>query len=464
MAQTITKKPGEDILIVDAVVIPPPDETPPPAGTVDIVAGTTTTLAPGTPATVVKDSQSTPAKAIFNFGIPQGIQGNPGSPGSGTGTVTAGRGVFDVMNFGAKGDGSTDDSPAFNAAYQAARQVNGRVIFPYPNNFYRLNSPVNIVPDASGQVWVDLMGMGGKAGMIQYFGPSGTCAFKIRGMKASSIEGLHVDLAGNTANRQAFDLETISGMRSITGNTFRNCFIRLGGGQDAIGIRTGFGPDHGDISLLNFENISIYGTAEHQNVQPVVVTPGQYGFQNLGENTLQIQIIGGIAAGCDRAYTNITRDGSDRGNGAVSFFGFDGSHNNEDFVFSWEQTYTIIGGRYELGNRFIRITDNGAFSHVSVYNATVHEYAGINGNLIEIGGESSVELRNSTFAKVGGGKYSSPITITKNNAYGALAVSGCSFTSDVIYTKPGQSNFDISLRGNIKMGASWRSVGLFANQ
>lgn len=53
---------------------------PGPQGTVEI--GTTTTLAPETPATV--SNTGTPGAAILNFGIPQGKQGEPGPTGIST--------------------------------------------------------------------------------------------------------------------------------------------------------------------------------------------------------------------------------------------------------------------------------------------------------------------------------------------------------------------------------------------
>lgn len=397
---------------------------------------------------------------------PQGIQGIQGPagicpvcpPSTGTGSVL--RGVYFVENYGAVGNGSNDDTNAFQAAINAANQANGLVSWAPAPVYWNIKNTLNIIPlTGRNQVWMDIAGFGSLQQM-NYTGPGGRPVFKIIGLKNSSIENVKIGIAAGITGVQIFDIVTTSAANSSTGVTFRNFYLSLGNGQDNIGVRTGF-QSPGDISNYNFENVSIYGTGQFNTAS---VTSGQYGYQNLGSNTLSMAWQGGFVAGCDRAYSNITRDGLVRGNGACLFSGFGGSHNNEDFVFAWEQTYTIEGGRFEHGNRFIRVTANGAFSHVTAKNVTVHQYSGVNGNLIEIAGQCSMVVENSTLANVEGTKYSNPINISSGGSYGVLRVEGCSFTSDVVYTKTGNSQFDIHVEGNVKLRDKWQSSGLFANE
>ncbi len=402
---------------------------------------------------------------VWNSPPLQGPQGNCTGCPSGGGSQT--KNVFDVTlgPFNVKGDGVNNDGPGLQAAINTAKvsNVSGVILIPPPTNFYRVNGPLFIHPDASNQVWMDIVMLGGKAGAMQYFGPTGTALFNILGLKQSRIEGVNADLAGGIAGRQIIDVRTTPTVNSSTGVTLNSCFFRLGTGQDNIGVRTGF-QSVGDISNYTFKDVAIYGAAEADNTSDgIQATPGQYGYQNLGTNTLSMQWVNGFVAGVDRIYTNIDRGRTTRGNGACYFDGLGGSHNNIDFEFTWEQTYQIENGRFEVGNKFILVTNNGAFSHVSVTNTTVHEYKGINGVLIEVQGQSSLRVENSTFANVGGTKYSSPILISSSGTFGTLYVQGCSFTSDVVFTKPGTSQFGIQVKDNVKLRDKWQSIGMMPN-
>jgi hypothetical protein len=406
---------------------------------------------------------------------PQGIQGIQGPIGNCTGCPSGAggspaRNVFDVLAgpWNVKGDGIQDDSPGIQACINSAKLsgTNGEVNFPSPVSFYRLNSQINIIPDASGQVWMDMIGRGGRSPMFKYFGPNNSSVFYIMGMKYSNIESINVSIEAGRTGVKIFNIQTTPSVNSSTGNTIQSCYLHLGNGTDNIGVKTGGENNfNGDISNWIFKNVGIYGAAEQDNSGPIDATPGQYAYLNLGTNTLSMMWDGGFVAGCDRAYSNIDRLNRNlRGNGSVKFNGFGGSHNNIDFEFSWEQAYLIENGRWEAGNMFMVVTGSGAMSHVTVTTLAVHDYNGVNGILIDIQGQCSLTVTNCQFADTEGVAYASPIKISSGSKYGVLNVTGSSFTSNVIYTKPGGAMFGITLKDNIKLGTGFQSIGLFANQ
>lgn len=389
-----------------------------------------------------------------------GPMGPQGPAGSGSGSQT--RNTFDVTAYGANPNDNVSDLSAFQAATDAARGTAGTVIIPSPGSgTYYLDGTWNIIPDASNQIWIDVKMLGGSAGKIRYRGPSNSAVVKIIGLKGAVFEGLNIAIEDGRDNVQIFDIVTPDPARGSTSFvTFNNFYLNLGSGVNNVGIRTGAGSHHGDISNYNFQNMIVFGGGRAGT--PNVAIPGQYAFQNLGMNTLSMSWWGGFVAYCDRAYSNISSDGNARGNGATFFNDLGCSQNNEDFVFAFEQTYKISGGRFEASNRFARITGNGATSHLLIESATIHDHRGVNGNIIQIDGQATVTIIGTMIANTPGNKYSQPITIA-GNKWGAVSVRNCSFTSDVIVNKV-NPNADVELRGNVKLGAGFQSIGMFGNQ
>ena len=477
-AQTITKKKGIDIVIVDELTVPTDsvpcackDGEPGPQGPKgdkgdpgqSIIGPKGDNGDTGLKGdTGLTGPKGDPGQSIVGpAGVqgPQGIQGIQGPAGvcpicppTSGGTTTA-RGQFDVYQYGAKGDGVTDDRAAFQAAYEAARAVRGTLIIPPAVNYYKIGGTINIVPDASNQVWVDIKAKG-KGGEIRYSGPSGTPVFKVIGLKGALWEGLNVAIESGRDNCQIFDIQTTVGANSSSFNTFKTFYLNLGNGVNNIGIRTG-GVDGGandgkDISNYNFENLTVFGNR----------VAGQYAFQNLGMNTLSMAWYGGFVAFCDRAYSNISADGSRRGNGAVAFYGMGGSHNNLDFYFAFEQSYIISGGRWEVGNKFLKTSD-GAYASVLVEGLVIHDYT--SENVIEAANATSLTLKGIQISKTFGGVYNSCILLSANGRNGVLNMQNCALSSNVLYTKTGNTLWDITALGISKLDGVWSS-GFFNNE
>ena len=386
---------------------------------------------------------------------PQGPKGDTGETGpmgpAGTGGTR--RGEYDVYAYGAKGDGATDDTNAFQAAIDAARNGKGTLVIPPASSSFKITRTLNVVPDASNQVWMDIQAKG-RAGEIRYYGPSGTPVFKVIGLKGAKWEGLNVAISGGQTDCQIFDIQTTVAANSSSFNTFKTFYLNLGNGTNNIGVRTGAvdgGANDGkDISNYNFENLIVFGNRAN----------GQYAFQNLGMNTLSMAWYGGFVAFCDRVYSNISSDGTKRGNGAVAFYGLGGSHNKLDFYFAFEQSYIISGGRWEVGDKFLKTSD-GAYASVLVEGLVIHDYT--QENVIEASNATSLTLKGVQISKTFGGVYNSCILLSANGRNGVLNMQNCALSSNTLYTKTGTTLWDITALGISKLDGVW-SNGFYPNE
>ena len=63
---------------------------------------------------------------------------------AGTALTADSMGVFSVLDFGAKGDGVTDDTAAIQAAITAATAAYGQVVFPAVESGYKVTSPIEV--------------------------------------------------------------------------------------------------------------------------------------------------------------------------------------------------------------------------------------------------------------------------------------------------------------------------------
>lgn len=407
--------------------------------------GTTTTLPAGSPATVT-DSDPT-ANLTLNFGVPQGPEGPPSSGGGGTQT----RNVFDVTlpPYGAIAGDNIDDLPVFQRAANDARSAAGLLRIPSPGNGtnYIWNGTLQIVPDASNQNWIDIEMLGGRAGGIKYTGPSNAPVVKIVGLKGGIFTGLNIAIESGRTNVQIFDIVTPSSAQGSTSFvTFNNFYLNLGNGTDNIGIRTGAGSHPGDISNYEFNNISVFGGGGLSGAS----IAGQYAFQNLGTNTLSMSWKGGFVAFCDRAYTNISRDRTSRGNASVSFYGLGGAHNNIDFEFAWEQSYIVSGGRWENGQKFMRVSAGGQ-SNIVVEGVTVHDYHAAN-NIIELLSGTTVHLDQVQIVQTkDANKRYNPAILLNAPRVSSLNITGGGYSTDQLYSKTGGALWNITVNGAAKI-------------
>lgn len=307
---------------------------------------------------------------------PPGPKGDPGldgvcptcPPSTGTGSSVNDIAVFNVLSYGAKGDGVTDDTQAFQNAIIAARGAKIRV--PPPNVEYVITRTLDVV-GPNGQIWMDLEAWGwSKAGTnhIEYRGPSNTSVFNIVGLKGSKWSGLKVRILEGRTGVVVYDIDATPTAQSTTFNSFENLYTDLGNQTGNIAVRMGrlkSGPNHADICHYDFKNCVVYGKFQ----DPLA---GVYGYQILGRNTLAISFFNCFTAYTDINVTNKAADGH-RGNGTIFMFANGSSQNNIEFQIASEQTYMVVGGRFEGTKRSFADIADGAHSTLTVIGAQIDE-------------------------------------------------------------------------------------------
>ena len=151
-----------------------------------------------------------------------GTPGPPGPPGS-----AVVRGIYSVLDFGALGDGVTDDSAAFTATNVAAVAAGGSVLVPaaLPGQFYKLDADVamtvplivvrgGVIDSPAGNKLT--LSAGYEAGPYQVFGPSvsvkirywtmGTVFFEHFGATVlPGLNGVGPDTDSTAAIQKTFD-------------------------------------------------------------------------------------------------------------------------------------------------------------------------------------------------------------------------------------------------------------------
>ena len=274
--------------------------------------------------------------------------------------------IFNVKDFGAKGDGSSDDRAAIQAAIDATINAKGKLIIPTPSNYYRINGTLFFQNKNGNQAFFDVEGQGHWEQQIVYQGPSGKPAVVIIGMKGGTFTRVMVKLGDGVSNSACFEIGTTDDSNSTAGFAFYDCTATLNTGTNNQGWRLGhIEGGSADISMILFSNCKAEGWPGPEGVGSH--WPGQVGFNVTGHNTLAITWVGG------GTLFNETAVKLEQG-GSLAFHSFQSSNNGLDFHLEWANVVSLYGGRFEAGKQFLKVDAMSAHPTFAVYNAIIEDY------------------------------------------------------------------------------------------
>lgn len=424
-----------------------------------VTVGTTTTLQPGQPATVV--STPTQTGIALNFGIPQGIQGPPGQPGSGSGGGNLQQyKIYSVTDYGATGNGTTDDLPAIKRATDDAIRNKGKLLFPPAQNFYRINSTWEVNLSTDNQLWLDIEMIGTRRGFgIVYMGPSNGKAVRFMGNKAGIISGLKVKIGNNITNTIGIHITTGQyGVTSTSCFTFNNCEVEVNDGINNDGWVLGedFPVQGDDISQILFNGCTAWGTfPSGDNLSNL--PKGQTGWEIRGINTLQLTWVGGGVVYLETGI-NVVRSGS------AYFYGLGGSRIGTFFKSAWSNNFTINGGRFEYFRKLIEV-NSGGHPIVTVQGSPMTEdFVPLDGKLIEFNSAGTLILDGCKFGSDASKPMYDARAITLGGSGGAFFMRGGAIkntTQDLLTATPG---WKISVQNVARLNSNHENAGYFNNR
>lgn len=171
-----------------------------PAADSEIILVTNTS---GTTWTVTRGAESTaPVAHSAGFTITQVI-----TAGWLTGVTTGITAWANVMAYGATGNGTTDDTAAIQAAFNAAKSADGAVYFPPTSNWYLVTAPIVISGGNSLTIFGD--------GYRSCIKTSGSLdIFQLSSLGALTVQSIRLDttLSGNPTAGSGFNLTSCSNM------------------------------------------------------------------------------------------------------------------------------------------------------------------------------------------------------------------------------------------------------------
>jgi hypothetical protein len=233
-----------------------------------------------------------------SLGTNQNIVLSPSGSGATVITNLADKGgqVFNVMAYGAKGDGTTDDTAAIQAAYAAVGSGGGTVLWPAGD--YKLTGTVTITKPTitelpCGTITAGAQLFNGSTNDIKFYGcgsgkpgtgaditPSGTTLIKIGGSYPSATDMIYVgsptrtsypaaEISGTTIKDISFD------MGSNTGNAFHlvsDSYVTIDGVKAWNCVNCG--EIDGGLSGDTYTYSGYHTTIKNSQFQPVAASTG----------------------------------------------------------------------------------------------------------------------------------------------------------------------------------------------
>lgn len=252
--------------------------------------------------------------------------------------------------FGAKGDGVTDDAAAFKAAMTASQSV----FVPYSASGYAIGSTLgNEWANKSGcKLYVEL-GSGPVTAtlgsVLKWIGAASGTLLKLTGVRDSIFENLSFTVGSAPSTLAAvIDVDPTSHTQIETNNSFYNLsIVQRGGattpdGSIAIGIRLSRSTSPGNVDLFNFYNLFVAGCG----TAAVSIEHSQSKKHRFYSPNIIFSTIG------------ITNNLNSSSGGSYDVFGGDfGSNTDVDLRYNVsDDSISIFGAHSESSNRFFDST------------------------------------------------------------------------------------------------------------
>jgi len=312
--------------------------------------------------------ESEPDQGILVTNKSGATQSHPRGDGSDGVNYNQLNNVFNIKDYGAKGDGSTDDRAAIQAAIDATINAKGKLIIPAPSDYYRINGTLFFQPKKANQAFYEVEGQGHWGFQIVYQGPSGQPAAVVIGMKSGSFRNVKIKIGDGVTNSVAWDIGTQGEAGSTSAFTFYDCMAELNRGSGNQGFRLGHIEGGGaDISQILFSNCTVWGWSAGVDKGVQKHYPGQIAWNITGHNTLQLTWVGGSTSFVE---TGIKLEQG----GSMFFFGFGASQTGTDFYMAYANNISVYGGRFEAGKKFLVMEQMAAHPIFTVRDAMIEEY------------------------------------------------------------------------------------------
>jgi hypothetical protein len=357
---------------------------------------------------------------------------------------------FDVRNRqfagGAKGDGVTDDTAAFQAAANAAIAASGTLLIPPTPNSYVISSTINLVPAGAGlQFHLDIAASalqegagGGQFAAILWNGGNNTSIFKSLGWKRSQISGIQIRIPTNKSGVVAWDIDHDTPRSSTSLLNFCGCRVTVSGtpAADHVGWRMGHtSAVSGELSFLNWYGCSVECIVGY--------TGNPIGWVNEDPNGLSLQWYGCTCSTLKTAWstTSTPGAGSPNGGGSMFWYGCGCSQTEIDFDLTGSN-YLISGGRFELGKRFIQLASGTSPNTVICQNVNIATYSPADGQIFRSDRPGCLILDNCYVNRNGGGGADYDLNMIRLSVGGGLPATcfvrgGCYQADDPFFFSDG---------------------------
>lgn len=281
-------------------------------------------------------------------------------------TLNVDRGTrVNVKDYGALGDGSTNDTAAIQAAINAARSIPygvGGATLVFPAGQYVVASQLTIAPTSGAVVQLNIVGSGSVT--LIWTGAAGASMIKSYGWKFSTIENITVVLNTTVAGVNVWDIDHDATRNSTAQLTWINCSVVFNSGATyCVAWRLGLsttGAAIRDLAYMKFDNCNVLAT--------------DYSTVNIGwgichGNALACWWVGGASGGLYAKYTEAIGDAGAK-SGTMYFYGMSASNNYVEYLIrDGLGSILVSGGRYETGFHFI--LSDGAASQGSTAGHTI---------------------------------------------------------------------------------------------